>query len=113
MNTVQKFGCRWKISIFCRNSWVLKVIAHEMSDKIQKKVEFPNFMEFLREVLIIISKDEYYAQVWVLMEIFNFLLKFLGFKGYSPRNEWQNIKKIKIPIFHGMIKGGFDYNFLG
>ena len=82
-----------------------------MSDKIQKKLEFPNFIEYLREVLIIISKDEHYAKVWVLMEIFNFLKKFLGFNGYSPWNEWHNMKKIKIPIFHGMIKGGIDYNF--
>ena len=38
----------------------------------------------------------------------------MGFKGYSPQNEWQNPKKkIKIPEFHGMIKGGIDYNFQG
>src|ERR1044072_7669307 len=85
---------------YCAKVWVLMEIfnflskflgfkgyAHEMSDKIQKKVEFPNCMECLREVLIIISKDEYCAKVWVLMEIFIFLSKFLGFKGYSPRNK--------------------------
>src|ERR1044072_5419603 len=64
-----------------------RLIAHEMSDKIQKKLKFLNFMVLLREVLITISKDECNAKVWVLMEIFNFLSKFLGFKGYSPRNE--------------------------
>ena len=103
MNTVQNFGCWWKLSIFCRNFWVLKVIAHEMSEKIQKKVEFLNFMEYLMEVLIIISKDECYAKVWVLMEIFNFLSKFLGFKGPI---KWvtKSQKNYKFPNFMVWLK---------
>src|ERR1044072_847982 len=83
---------------YCAKVWVLMeifhflskffgfkgYIAHEMSYKILKKIKFPNCMECLREVLIIISKDEYCAKVWVLMEISNFLSKFLGFKVYFP-----------------------------
>ena len=76
-----------------------------------KKLKFPYVKVWLREGLITIFKDEYCAKVWVLMEIFNFFSKFLGFKGYSPRNEWQNPKKSRIPELHGMIKGGIDYNF--
>ena len=36
MNTVEYFEGWGKFSIFGRNSWVLKVLAHEMSDETQK-----------------------------------------------------------------------------
>ena len=41
---------------------------------------------------------------------FNFLSKFLSFKGVSPRNERQNPKKIKTPKFWVLMKKGIDYN---
>ena len=34
------FECFWTISIFGRNSWVSKVLAHEMSDEVGKKLNF-------------------------------------------------------------------------
>ena len=149
MNIVKILEWWWKFSIFGRNSWVLKVLAHEMSDEIQKKLKFLSSTILWREVLIKISKNEYCAKIWVMtkifnfwskywvvmvlaqemsdeiqknfkfsssrilwrevsfkiskdehsaniwvmMKIFNFWLKFLGFKGVSPRNEWRNLKK--------------------
>ena len=34
------FECLWNISIFCRNSWVSKVLAHEMSDEVESCLNF-------------------------------------------------------------------------
>src|ERR1044072_1198429 len=86
---------------YCAKVWVLMEIFNFLSKFLgfkgysprnegqtpKKKLEFPNFIEYLREVLIIISKDEHCAKVWVLIKNFNFLSKFFGFKGYSQRNE--------------------------
>ena len=33
INNMKKFMWWWKSSIFCRNSWVIKVLAHEISDE--------------------------------------------------------------------------------
>jgi hypothetical protein len=38
MNDVLNFGCWWKYLLFCQNSWVLKVLTHEKSSEIQKKL---------------------------------------------------------------------------
>ena len=69
---------------FCRNSWVLKVLAHGNSDKIQKQLKSLIFTASRKDVLIKLSPDERCAKVWVFLEIFNFLSKkFLRFKGVS------------------------------
>ena len=34
------FECLWTNSIFGWNSWVSKVLAHEMSDEVEKKLNF-------------------------------------------------------------------------
>ena len=38
-----KFVCWGKFSIFCRNSWVSKVLTHEISGEIQKKIKIFEF----------------------------------------------------------------------
>ena len=48
MNNVPTFmGCL-KFSIFGRNSWVLKVLADENSDEIQKKVKILYFLGMIK-----------------------------------------------------------------
>ena len=48
---------------------------------------------------------------WVLIKFFNFWSKFLDFKGYSPQNERQNLKKVKFFEFLGVIKEGIKVKF--
>ena len=43
MKIVQFIWCRWKISFFGQNSRFLKVLAHEMSYEIQKKIKIFEF----------------------------------------------------------------------
>ena len=44
-------------------------------------------------------KDECGSKFWVVMNILNFWLEFLGFKGVNPRNDGQNPKKLKFMKF--------------
>jgi hypothetical protein len=113
MNVVPNFGCGWEFSIFGRNSWILKVLVHEMSDKIQKKLKFPSFFDGWKEVLIKLYQDEYGAKFWVWIRIFNFWSKFVSFKGVSPTNEWQNAKNIKIHEFLVLMKEGINKTLSG
>ena len=62
MTDVKFFECFWKHSIFCRCSLVLKVLAHEKSGEIQKKIVIFNFHSVMREVLIKHSHDEVSAK---------------------------------------------------
>ena len=66
------------------------LVAHEISDKILQKFIILIFMVWWREVLIILSPDEIWANFLVLVEIFNFWSKFLIYKGVGPRNDWRN-----------------------
>ena len=104
MNMVQNFVCGWEFSIFGRNSWVLKMLVHEISDKIQKKSKFTSFVDGWKEVLIELYHNEYGAKFWVWIRILNFWSKFVSFKGVSPRNEWHNAKNIKIHEFLVLMK---------
>ena len=45
---MQIFEYLWKFSIFGRNSWVLNVLAHEMSDETEKKIWFFKFRGVLK-----------------------------------------------------------------
>jgi hypothetical protein len=155
MSVVKFFVCCWKFSNFRINSWVLKVLAHEKSDEIQKKLKYLSFVEWWRDILFKLSQDERCAKIWVLLkfsifglnfvvlkvlaheksgqiqkklkslilmalwtdvliklsqnescaifwvllEIFNFWSKFLSLRGVSPRKEWRNPKKLKYLIF--------------
>ena len=94
MNNVQNFGCWWKYLVFGRNSWVLKVLAHEKSGEIpKKKLRSWIFMVWWREVFIILDQDERCAKFWLLIKIFTFWSKFLSFKGVSPRKKRRNPKR--------------------
>jgi len=101
----------WKFSIFGRNSRLLKVLAHEISDEIPKKKLI--LMLWKRDVIIIVSQDKHHEKFGVVVEVFNFLSKFSNFKGVSPRNKWRNPKKVKIFDFNGMKKRGNNYYFSG
>ena len=57
------------------------------------------------EILIQDSHNESRELFFGMGEVFNFLTKFLNFKGASARNESRNLKKIKIFKFLGMIIG--------
>ena len=46
----------WMFSIFCRNSRILKVLAHEISDEIPKKLKFSILMVRWRDLIIIFSQ---------------------------------------------------------
>ena len=105
MSVVQNIECCWIFSIFGRNSWVLKVLAHKKSDEIQKKLKSIIFMAWWRDVLIKHSHDDCCAKELVFLEIFNFWSKFMSFKGVSPRKEWRNPKNLKILIFLAWRKG--------
>ena len=48
MNDVQNFGCWWKYLVFGRNSWVLKVLAHEKRGEIPKNIEILNFVGMMK-----------------------------------------------------------------
>jgi hypothetical protein len=65
--------------IFDRNSWVLKVLAHEKSDEIQNNLISSIFMVWWRGLLIKLSQDDSCAYLWVLLEILNFLVEILEF----------------------------------
>ena len=80
------FLCWYIFSILGRNSLFLKVLAHEMSEEIQKKLKFSNFMVWWWEVFNKLYQDENCAILLVLMEIYIFQSKFSIFKGVSPRN---------------------------
>ena len=101
MSVVQNFECWWKFPTFGRNSWFLKVLAHEISDGIQKKkIKRLIFMVCWGDVLIIHSQDELLAKVWMLLEFFNFWLKFMSFKGVSlQKRVTKSKKKLKHLIF--------------
>jgi hypothetical protein len=47
---VKNYEFGWKFSIFGRNSWVLKVLAHEKSDEIQNKIKYFIFMVWWGDV---------------------------------------------------------------
>src|ERR1044072_9715107 len=93
----------WKFSIFGRNSRILKVLAHEISDEIPKKIKIFNFNGMMNRgnhyffLSVNIMKKNY-----VLVEVFNFWSKFSIFKGVSPRNEWRNPNKINFFYFNGL-----------
>src|ERR1044072_3290879 len=44
INVMKKFKWWWKFSIFGRNSPISKVLAHEISDEIPKKLKFSILM---------------------------------------------------------------------
>ena len=71
-----------KFSIFGRNSWVLKVLAHEKSDEIQKKSVI--FMAWWRVVLIKLSQDERCFSGWALCKTLIVVGNFQVF----GRNSW-------------------------
>ena len=99
MNVLKYFEGWGKFSIFWRNSWVLKVLAHEVSDEPQKNYNFSIFNVWWREVLIQLSQDKRLKIFCGMAEIFNFWMKFLSFKGVSPRNEWRNPKNLNSSSF--------------
>ena len=80
--------CWWKFSIFGRNSRILKVLAHEISDEIPKKLKFSILMVCGREGIIIISQYKNHEKIRAVVDIFNFWSIFSNFKGVSPRNMW-------------------------
>ena len=88
----------WKFSIFGQNSRFLKVLAHEISDEIPKKLKFFILMEWIREVINNVSQDKHHEKFGVVVEVFNFWSKFSMFKGVSPRNKWRIPKKLKFSI---------------
>ena len=59
---------------------------------------------------------DYNLYLWIMCKVlsvgwnFNFLSKFVSFKGVSPRHEGQNLKKLEILEFWGVMKVGIDYN---
>src|ERR1044072_9451351 len=53
INVMKKFKWWWKFSIFGRNSPILKVLTHEISYEIPKKLKFSILMVSLRELFII------------------------------------------------------------
>ena len=64
MRVVQYFECCLKFSIFCRNSGVLKVLAHEKSDEIQKKkIEQLYFHGMMKGRINKISQEESCAKI--------------------------------------------------
>ena len=111
MNFTKKIERWWKFSIFGRNSRILKVLAHEISDEIPKQLIFFILMVWWREVIITFSQYELHEKNWVLVEVFDFWSKFSISKGVSPRNKWRNPKKITIFDFNGMTYGGNNYCF--
>ena len=108
---MQNFECCWKFSIFGRNSWILKVLAHENSVECQKKIKSFIFKVWWRGLLFKLSQYDRRAKFWVLLEIFNFWSKFLNFKGVAHENSVESQKKIKIFHFQGMMKGPIIYTF--
>ena len=79
MNGVQNFECCWKYSIFGRNSWVLKVLAHEKSDEIQKKLKKFNIHDMMKGPI------NYNFSIWAFCKIlsvagnYQFLVEILEF----------------------------------
>ena len=109
INNMKKFEWWWKFSIFGRNSRILKVLAHEISDEIPKKLKFLILMVWWREVIIIISHYKQHERIWVVVEVFNILSKFLSFKDVSPQNKGHNPEKIKIFDFNRIMKRVNNY----
>ena len=99
----------WKFSIFGRNSRILKVLAHEISDEIPKKLKFSILMVLSRDGIIIFSQYELHEKKLSGGGSFHFLSKFSNFRGVSLRNKWWNPKKIKNLESNGMMKRGNSY----
>ena len=79
MSVVQNFECCWKFSIFGRNSWILKVLAHEKIDEIQKKIKIFNLLGMMKGPI------KYTFSEWALCKILSvvgdsqFLVEILEF----------------------------------
>ena len=106
MNVGQNFECCWKYSIFCQNSWILKVLAHGKSVEIQKNLISHYFTVLWRDALLKLHWDESWAKFWVLLEIFNFcrnswILKVLAHKKSDEiyKKKW-NLKFLR--YYEGM-----------
>ena len=74
----------WKFNIFGRNSRILKLLAHEISDDISKNLKFSILMVWRQEGIIIISQYKHDEKIRAVVDIFNFWSKFSNFKGVSP-----------------------------
>src|ERR1044072_8523096 len=85
----------WKFSIFGRNSRFLKVLAHEISDEIPKKLKFLILMESQREVINIFSQNKHHENFGVVVEVFNFWSKFSILKVLAHEKSDEIPKKIK------------------
>ena len=109
MKMVQNFGCGWIFSIFSLNSWVWKVLVHEMSDKIQKKKsKFVRFMYWWRDVLIKLYYGENGAKFWVWINFYNFGRNSLVSKVLVHEMSDKIPKKIKIYEIHVLMKDGIN-----
>ena len=112
MSVVQNFECCWKFSIFGRNSWILKVFAHENSVESQKKLKSLIFKVLWRGLLFKLSQYDRRAKFSVLLEIFNFSWKFLSFKGVSQRKNWLNPIFFLQSLIFIVCEGGCYWYFL-
>ena len=69
----------WKFSIFGRNSRILKVLAHEITDQIPKNKKISILMVLKREVIIIVTQDKYHEKNLSGGGSFQFLVQILDF----------------------------------
>ena len=88
-----KFWLLLEIFNFGRNSWVLKVLAHEKSDEIKKNLKSSIFMVLRRGLLIKLSQDECCKNLLVMLEILNFWVEILEFKVLAHEKGWLNPNK--------------------
>jgi hypothetical protein len=79
MNYVQNFEFCWKYSIFSRNSWILKVLAHEKSGEIKKKINMLNFHGMKKGYTYLTLLGWTMCKILSVIGNIQFLVEILGF----------------------------------
>ena len=78
MSVVQNFECCWKYSIFGRNSWILKVLAHEKSDE-KKKIKILNLHGMMKGPIKYTFSEWALCKIYSVFGDYQFLVEILEF----------------------------------
>ena len=79
MKFVSKFDCCGNYSIFGKNSWVLKVLAHDKSYEIQKKFEILIFHGMMKKSINKTSLGWKWCQNLSVVVIIQFFVEIFEF----------------------------------